>query len=407
MHCAAFDGFNLGLYMHASVLPFLSALVGFDTTSSRSNLELIAWVEQQLHALGIDSHLSYHPDGSKANLFARVGPDDAPLLILSGHSDVVPVGQQTWQSDPFVLSERDGRFYARGAADMKGFIACVLAWLPQVVEQHARGALQQPVALALSFDEEVGCLGVPHLIRDLIARGEQVGGCIIGEPTEMRPIVAHKGIAHVRCRISGRAAHSSLTPQGVNAIEYAARLIGHIRKLAETEARLGRSDPLYDVPYATLQTGTIQGGTVPNIVPRDCEFVFECRWLPGEKLDHYLLSIYDYAQTLVQEMRQVAPEAQISFEQLVDCQPFEHQPQSALMDYISELCAGQPHQAVAYTTEAGCFAAAGFPCVVVGPGSIEQAHKPDEYIAAEQLEACSDWLTRLLDILCRAAVVKK
>ena len=263
----------------------------------------------------------------------------------------------------------------------------------------------QPVALALSFDEEVGCQGVPHLIRDLVDRGESVAGCIIGEPTEMQPVIAHKGIAHFRCRVEGRAVHSSLTPQGVNAIEYAARLIGHIRKLAEAESRLGRCGPLYDVPYATLQTGTIQGGTVANIVPRNCTFIFECRWLPGDRLERYLDSVYEYAQTLLVEMRRVAPEARISFEQLVDCQPFEVEPQSILMDYVAELCAGQPEQAVAYTTEAGCFASAGFPCVVIGPGSIKQAHKPDEYISADQLEACSAWLDRLLGILCRPKVI--
>jgi acetylornithine deacetylase len=391
--------------MHASVLPYLSALVGFDTTSSRSNLDLISWVEQCLAGMGIASHLSYNPEGDKANLFARIGPDDAPVLVLSGHSDVVPVAQQAWQTDPFSLCERDGRYYARGAADMKGFIACVLAWLPEVVARHARGELHQPVALALSFDEEVGCLGVSYLIDDLRARGISVGGCIIGEPTEMQPVVAHKGIAHFRCRVTGRAAHSSLTPLGVNAIEYAARLISHIRKLAEAEARLGRHEPLYDVPYTTLQTGTIQGGTVPNIVPRDCEFVFECRCLPGDRLDRYLGSIDAYAKELVAEMRELAPEADISFEPLVDCPPFEAHADSGLMAYIAELCLGQTELAVAYTTEAGRFATAGFPSVVLGPGSIAQAHKPDEYIEHAQLEACSVWLDRLLSVLCRSSVM--
>jgi acetylornithine deacetylase len=391
--------------MQASVLPYLSALVGFDTTSSRSNLELIAWVEQRLTEMGISCHLSHNPQGDKANLFARVGPEDVPLLLLSGHSDVVPVSQQAWQSDPFTLVERDGRYYARGAADMKGFIACVLAWLPEVVAQHARGALRQPVGLALSFDEEVGCLGVSYLIEDLQARGVAVGGCIIGEPTDMRPVVAHKGIAHVRCRVTGRAAHSSLTPDGVNAIEYAAKLISHIRKLAEAEAMLGRHEPLYDVPFTTLQTGTILGGTVPNIVPRDCEFVFECRCLPGDQLSRYLTSITDYAKELLLEMRQVAPEAAITFEQLVDCPPFETPENSALTAYIAELCQGESELAVAYTTEAGRFAAAGFPSVVLGPGSITQAHKPDEYIEHSQLEACSVWLDRLLAVLSRPGLL--
>ncbi|BEV71273.1 acetylornithine deacetylase [Paludibacterium sp. THUN1379] len=381
----------------------LATLVAFDTTSRHSNLSLIEWVRQHLAGLGISSQLTYNDDGSKANLFALVGPVAQPALILSGHSDVVPVDGQSWTSDPFVLSERDGRLYGRGAADMKGFIACVLAWLPSVLAAHAEGRLQQQIGLALSYDEEVGCLGVPRLIADLLARGVPVSGCIIGEPTRMQPVVAHKGIAHFRCRVTGRSAHSSLTPQGVNAIEYAARLISHIRKLADTEAHFGRARPLYDVPYATLQTGTIHGGTVPNIVPRECEFVFECRWLPGEPLARYIDTVRDYAATLVEEMRRTAPEADITFEQLVDCQPFESPQGSSLLDYIQELCPGRSHQAVAYTTEAGCFSAAGFPSVVLGPGSIEQAHRPDEYIERAQLQECMVWLDGLREIVCRSA----
>ena len=393
--------------MCSTVQQILSRLVAFDTTSHRSNLELITWVERYLADLGVESFLTYNDDASKANLFARIGSPDAPVLLLSGHSDVVPVAGQAWQSDPFSLVEQEGRYYARGAADMKGFIACVLAWLPRVLELNAAGALRQPVALALSFDEEVGCLGVPRLIHDLIERGIQVAGCIVGEPTEMRPVVAHKGIAHFRCHVRGRAAHSSLTPQGVNAIEFAAMLISHIRKLADAEAQFGSRRPLYDVPYATLQTGTIVGGTVPNIVPRECEFVFECRSLPGENLDRFLGPIYEYAHLLLAEMRVVAAEAEIRFEQLVDCRPFEAEQGGAWLDYIAELNVGMENQAVAYTTEAGCFATAGFPSVVLGPGSIEQAHKPNEYIEVSQLAACSDWLERLLIILSRSAVMSK
>jgi acetylornithine deacetylase len=313
------------------------------------------------------------------------------------------VDGQVWDSPPFELTEKDRRFYGRGSADMKGFIACVLAWLPQLQDLATRGELHQPVALALSYDEEVGCLGVPRLIMDLRQRGIEVAGCVVGEPTEMHPVIAHKGIAHFRCTLHGRSVHSSLTPQGVNAIEYAAKLINHIRKLADAEAQFGRIRPLYDVPHATLQTGTIQGGTVANIVPRDCEFVFECRWLPGELLDRYLGPILEYAHILQEEMRAVAPEAEIAVEQLFDCQPFEAESHGLLMDYIAELSGGMRQQAVAYTTEAGCFATAGFPSVVIGPGSIEQAHKPNEYIKIEQLEACSDWLKRLQSILSRPA----
>jgi acetylornithine deacetylase len=393
--------------MRSDVQQHLARLVSFDTTSRHSNLGLIRWVESQLSDWGVASQLTYNEAGTKANLFARIGPPDLPVLLLSGHSDVVPVDGQLWDTPPFALTERDGRYYARGAADMKGFIACVLDCLPEILALADSGKLLQPIALALSYDEEVGCLGVPRLIQDLNRRGIEVAGCIVGEPTEMRPVIAHKGIAHFLCAIRGRSAHSSLTPQGVNAIEYAAKLISHIRKLADTEAQFGRTRPLYDVPHATLQTGTIHGGTVANIVPRDCEFVFECRWLPGDQLDRHLGSIYEYAHILLEEMRAIAPEADIRFEQLVDCQPFETESKSVLMDYIAELSAGMAQQAVAYTTEAGCFSAAGFPCVVIGPGSIEQAHKPNEYIEISQLNACRDWLSRLTKILCRQADLSK
>lgn len=390
--------------MRASLFQTLSTLVAFDTTSRHSNLPLIDWVADQLAALGIESRRLYDEKGEKANLFAVFGPDAAPVILLSGHSDVVPVDGQAWQSDPFVLTRRETRLYGRGACDMKGFLACVLDWLPDALAAHRAGTLRQRVALALSYDEEVGCLGAPQLVDDLVRQGLPLAGCVIGEPTGMQPVIAHKGIAHFRCRVLGRAAHSSLTPHGVNAIEYAARLIGHIRKLAEAEAQFGRTAPLYDVPYATLQTGTIRGGTVPNIVPRECEFVFECRWLPGEPLERYVGSVRDYARTLEREMQQVAPEARIEFEQLVGCEPFESPDHGELMAYVAALCPGAPARAVAYTTEAGCFSQAGFPSVVLGPGSIEQAHKPDEYIEIAQLDACSAWLDDLLGLLTRPPV---
>jgi acetylornithine deacetylase len=377
----------------------LERLVAFDTTSRHSNLALIEWVAEWLRGHGVDSRLSFNDDGSKANLFARIGPEGRPVLMLSGHSDVVPVDGQLWQSDPFVLSEREGRLYGRGAADMKGFIACVLAAVPDWVERARAGRLELPLGIALSYDEEVGCLGVAGLIDDLKAGGIDVAGCIVGEPTMMTPVVAHKGIAHYRCRVTGRSAHSSLTPSGVNAIEYAARLISHIRRLADAEAQFGRRHALYDVPFATLQTGLIHGGTASNIVPAQCEFVFECRWLPGDQHQRYIESLRDYAATVLAEMREVAPEADIELEALVDCPPFEADAGSRVSLLVDTLCGGVAGRGVAYTTEAGRFHAAGMACVVCGPGSIEQAHRADEYIATSQLDACSEWLRALTGLL--------
>ncbi|WP_293764217.1 acetylornithine deacetylase [uncultured Aquitalea sp.] len=387
--------------MLESIRPHLSRLVAFDTTSRNSNLQLIDWVRLYLAEYGVESRLTMDDVGGKANLFARIGSPGLPVMVLSGHTDVVPVDGQAWSSDPFVLTDKgDGRWYGRGSADMKGFIACILALVPEWVRLAEAGRLKQAIGIALSYDEEVGCLGVHRLIEGLLEDKVRVAGCLIGEPTSMLPVVAHKGIAHYHCHVRGRAAHSSLTPHGVNAIEYAARLITHVRRLADTEASFGHHQPLYDVPFTTLQTGTISGGTANNIVPKDCEFTFECRWLPGDDPQRFVASVRDYADTLLLEMRSVAPEADISIEPRVFCPAFESGEDNAVLGYVEKLCGGKNGQGVAYTTEAGVFHAAGMPCVVLGPGSIEQAHRPDEYIETDQLLACCDWLQRLAEELC-------
>lgn len=381
----------------------LAQLIAFDTTSRESNLALIRWVQGYLAQFGVDSTLTFSDAGDKANLFAVIGDAALPIVVLSGHTDVVPVDGQSWQSDPFVMSERDGRLYGRGSCDMKGFIACVLSLVEEWTRLAAAGQLQRAIGIALSYDEEVGCLGVGRLIADLQRRQLPVEGCIIGEPTMMRPVIAHKGIAHYRCRVLGRAAHSSLTPRGVNAIEYAARLIVHIRKLADAEQSFGMRQALYDVPFTTLQTGVIHGGTAANIVPKDCEFVFECRWLPGDDHQRFVDSVREYAALLSAEMQQVAPEAAISFEPLVNCPPFESDAGSSVRQHVDTLCHGCRGEAVAYTTEAGRFAEAGIAAVVCGPGSIEQAHRPDEFVELGQLALCRDWLLRLTGRLVRPA----
>jgi len=386
----------------ARTTDILSRLLSFDTTSRQSNLALIEWVSTWLASHGIESTLTFNDEGSKANLYASLGDPSLPAIILSGHTDVVPVDGQTWQFPPFGMTVQDGRVYGRGSADMKGFIACVLAAVPRWQQLAASQPMARSLGIALSYDEEVGCLGVGRLIDDLLARQRPIAGCIIGEPTMMRPVIAHKGIAHYRVRLRGRAAHSSLTPQGVNAIEYAAKLITHIRKLADTEQAFGSRHPLYDVPFATLQTGLIAGGNAANIVPKDCEFVFEMRWLPGDRHERFVSSVQEYATVLLAEMRQVAPEADIVFEQLVNCPPFEFSPDSEITRHVDALCAGCHHDAVAYTTEAGRFHEAGIPCVVCGPGSIEQAHRPDEFVSEAQLAACDAWLDQLFLRLIRA-----
>ncbi|AXE32773.1 acetylornithine deacetylase [Chromobacterium phragmitis] len=387
--------------MTATTVDLLAELIRFDTTSRHSNLKLIAWVQDYLSRFGLSCRLTYNEDGSKANLFCRIGREDLAMIVLSGHSDVVPVGGQDWTYPPFELTDGDdGRLYGRGSADMKGFIACVLAKVPDFVELAKSDSLKQAIGIALSYDEEVGCLGAGRLIEDLVSQGARVAGCLVGEPTSMKPVIAHKGIAHYRCRIRGRAAHSSLTPLGVNAIEYAAKLITHIRKLADAEASFGHRQPLYDVPFTTMQTGLITGGVACNIVPADCEFMFECRWLPGDDPQRLVASVTDYAASLLVEMRAVADEAAIDIERVVHSPAFEAEPDSDISRYVSCLCHCEG-RGVAYTTEAGLFSEAGMPCVVLGPGSIEQAHRPDEFIEIAQLQACHDWLGLLTNNLIK------
>lgn len=382
--------------MPATPQELLTRLVAFDTTSRLSNLDLIDWVADYLSGFGIESRLTYNDDKRKANLFARIGPEDQPAVVLSGHTDVVPVDGQAWDTNPFTLTERDGKLYARGSCDMKGFIACALALVPETVALAKAGKLLRPLGLAFSFDEEVGCLGVQTMIADLKASGIPISGCIVGEPTDMKPVIAHKGIAHYQCRVIGREAHSSLTPYGVNAIEYAARLIAHLRLLADTESAFGHRNALYDVPFTTLQTGLIKGGIAANIVPRDCEFVFECRWLPGDNPERFLQLLFDQVATLKTEMREVAPEADIVIEPLVFCPAFEALPDSEVMRAATHLCGCHEGSGVAYSTEAGFFLEAGIPAVVCGPGSIKQAHKPNEFIEISQLYECDAWLRKLL-----------
>ena len=293
----------------------------------------------------------------------------------------------------FAPELRDGRLYGRGTCDMKGFIGTALALLPEMQATK----LAKPIHFALSYDEEIGCAGAPLLIADLVKRGVKPSGCIVGEPTSMRPIIAHKGINAYRCCVRGHAAHSSLTPKGLNAIEYAARLICHIRDIAERFRAEGPFDELYDVPFTTAQTSTIQGGNAINTVPAECRFDFEFRNLPTLDPEQIFTRIEAYAQeTLLPQMRREHPNAAIEFSKIAAAPGLDATEQAAITQLVRALTADQDKRKVAYGTEAGLFERAGIPSVVCGPGNIEQAHKPNEYVELAQLAGCEQFLRKFI-----------
>jgi acetylornithine deacetylase len=392
------------LPIRAETHRLIEQLVAFDTTSRDSNLGLIEWVRDYLKKLGVESRLTYDAPGKKANLFATIGTGTRPGIVLSGHTDVVPIDGQDWHSDPFKATLKDDRFLGRGTADMKSFIAVSLGMAPRFLA----APLKAPVHYALSYDEEVGCLGVRGLIDDLARSGIKPAGCIVGEPTDMQVVVAHKGKRSYDCCVTGKEAHSALTPQGVNAIEYAARLIVHIRHMAERMRDCETRDSLFDVPFTTLQTGTIAGGTAVNIVPRECRFRFEFRYLPLADPDAIEREIKDYAvNVLLAEMRRVEANAAIRFETTSEIPGLNMRDDHRLTYLAHALARGrgavpsEHNGKVAYATEAGLFQRAGIPSIIIGPGSIEQAHKPDEFITLEQIAKCEAFMDRLVDELCR------
>ena len=377
-------------------LSWVERLVSIDTTSRVPNIGLIEMVRDDLATLGIAATLTHDDRGQWANLFATIPAHDGAThggVVLSGHTDVVPVDGQAWDSDPFKPQVREGRLYGRGTCDMKGFIGAALALVPEM--QATR--LAKPIHLALSFDEEVGCTGAPYMIADLQRRGLTPEGCIVGEPTSMRPIIAHKGINAYRCCVRGHAAHSSLTPKGLNAIEYAARLICHIRDLADEMRRDGPFDEYYDVPFTTAQTSTIEGGNAINTVPAECRFGFEFRNLPTLDPEAVFTRIQRYAhETLLPQMRREHPNAAIEFTKIAAAPGLDASEQAAITELVRALTANRETRKVAYGTEAGLFARAGVPSIVCGPGDIEQAHKPNEYVELAQLAACEDFLRKFI-----------
>lgn len=377
-----------------SPVELLARLVGFDTTSRKTNAPLIGFVADYLASYGIDSVLLPDATGEKINLCATIGPRDCEGGIgLSGHTDVVPVTGQDWDSDPFALTERDGRLYGRGTTDMKGYLACVLAAVPDFVTRK----LARPIHILFSYDEEIGCVGV----RPMIARlGEDLplpAIVFVGEPTGMEVVDAHKGPARWNVRVRGRAAHSSMAHLGVNAIHYAGALLTELRGI-ENRLRETSRDERFDPPFSTLQVTSIEGGTASNIIPVSCRLGFEVRALPGLDVHAIQNRLADYARTsCLPEMNAVADEADIEIELYNFVPPFGARTDSEAVSLALHLTAGNRTFAVSYATEAGLFQEAGPDTVVCGPGHIAQAHTANEWIAECELAACMAFMLRLAD----------
>jgi acetylornithine deacetylase len=368
----------------------LQTLVAFDTTSSNSNLELIGWVSDYLAGFGVTAELVTGPSPDKANLYATLGPEDRGGVALSGHSDVVPVAGQDWRTDPC------GRLYGRGTCDMKGFIATALAFVPDFLSRP----LRRPAHLCFSFDEEIGCHGVPHLLAELARRPVRPVMCIVGEPTGMKVMTAHKGKVDVVCRVRGVPAHSSLAPRGVNAINAAARVIAYLERLARQKAEQGPFEEDYDITHTTVHTGLVEGGTQLNIVPGHCSFEFEVRNLPTDDPDVLLAEVRRFAHEEVEPpMQAIDPETGFSWEEIARYPGLDTAPDEDVVTLAQSLAGSNATGKVAFGTEAGLFQASGIPCVVCGPGSIEQAHKPDEFVTLDQLRQCERFMGRLLDHL--------
>ncbi|WP_297203401.1 acetylornithine deacetylase [uncultured Pluralibacter sp.] len=376
--------------MNSALESLLARLLAFDTTSRESNLAMIDFIDDVLSSKGIITRRFYDEQGKKANLLARIGPDEDGGVMLSGHTDVVPVDGQSWTVPPFSATRRDGRIYGRGSADMKGFIGCVLAALPDFLS----GSLRMPLWLAFSYDEEVGCLGVRSLVEHLRASAHKPAMCIVGEPTEMRPVYGHKGKLAMRCCVEGLACHSAYAPLGVNAIEYAAKVINRITVLGE-ELSASR-DARFSPPFSTIQVGVIQGGSALNIVPQSCQFDFEIRHLPGHDTGRTINALERYAfGELRSNMRNVAPDSDISFQVLSRYPGLLTDPQSDFARWLMQWSGSDDFSTVAFGTEGGLFDEVGIATLVCGPGSMEQGHKPDEFVSEEQLNQCMAMLENL------------
>jgi acetylornithine deacetylase len=381
----------------AETLKLIRELIAFPTVSRDSNLELIDYLRELLRPLDADVRMTFDRDKRKANLFATLGPRGMPGMVLSGHTDVVPVDEQDWATDPFTVSERDGRLYGRGTSDMKSFIACALALAPAFVQR----GLKTPLHLAFSYDEEVGCLGVRDLLADMVQAGIKPLSCIVGEPTEMRPVIAHKGKQSYRCTVRGLASHSAYAPYGVNAVEAAAEAVAFLKQLARRHRDRGPYDRGFDVAYTTVHTGVINGGTALNIVPQDCVFDFEFRNLPGDDPNALLKEFEAHVREVIEpEMHAVDPKSGFKIVKMSEIPALNTGAEAEITALAQEFSGSNDIIKVSFGTEASQFQVAGVPTVVCGPGSIREAHKPDEFVSLEQVARCEHFLRGLMSRCC-------
>ena len=378
-----------------NAIDILKSLVGFDTTSYKSNLDLIAFIESYLNTHNIKSTLVHDSSGKKANLYATIGSGNEGGIMLSGHTDVVPVTGQAWTDDPFHLTQKKNKLYGRGTADMKGFLALILSRVPKIISAN----LSKPMHLDFSYDEEVGCVGV-HRLLDLI-NGNSIKPtfCIVGEPTSMEGVTGHKGKCGYQVVVRGLTCHSGQAPFGVNAVNYAAKLISHITEISKEKSVKGPFDYDYEVPYTTLHTGVISGGTILNIVPDTCQFEFEIRHLIEDSPRELINKIKLYAKEhLVPDMHKVSSKTDINFEEKITYPGLSIDENSELVRYIKKLLNNEKHKKVIFGTEGGLFQEKlNLPTVVCGPGSIDQAHKANEYISIDQLEKGGKFLDDLIN----------
>jgi acetylornithine deacetylase len=384
--------------MKTSTLEILRALIRFDTTSAHSNLDLLNYVQTYLNQYGVDSQLIYNSEENKANLYATMGPKMQGGVMLSGHTDTVPVVGQKWQTNPYELTEEAGCYYGRGTADMKSFLAIVLAAVPAMVKSK----LNKPIHLAFSYDEEIGCVGVRRLIDSLQQHPYKPSLCIIGEPTGMQVVTAHKGKLAAQVCVKGKSCHSGMAPFGVNAVNYAARLIVFLEQLAQEKQSQGPFEDGHEIPYTTVHTGEVEGGVALNIVPEHCRFSFEIRNIAAEDPHALLRRLRDYADEVSIEMQQSCSDCTIEINVVTEYPGLSTPSDADVVSFVQALTDVYEHGNISFGTEGGLFSQLlGVSTVICGPGYMSQGHQPDEFIHISQIDYCEYFIERLIQCLCR------